>query len=293
MSETRSAPTIESTPRRRSTDSPQEANMRPATRLSYPLLGIEVDALTVPSLKSLLATAIEGNEKRIIAHHNLHSVYLFQRDPQMRAFYDLANHVQIDGMPLIFLGRLFGFGVTRANRLTYLDWRDQLLADAARHGWRIFCLGSKPGVADACAERLRDRFPELQISAAHGYFDIATDSAENLAVLDKIGEYRPHILFVGMGMPRQEQWITENIQRIRANAVFSIGAAFDYEAGASRAAPRWLGRLGLEWLYRLWCEPHRLGRRYLVEPWLILLWMMRELIVETGTLNSDKGQRTP
>ncbi len=117
----------------------------------------------------------------------------------------------------------------------------------------------------------------MQIATAHGYFDVRSDSQENRAVLEMINAYQPHVLMMGMGMPRQEHWVLDNLEHISANAILTAGAAIDYVAGAVPTPPRWAGRLGLEWLFRLLAEPKRLWRRYLVEPWFILRLFLTEL----------------
>jgi N-acetylglucosaminyldiphosphoundecaprenol N-acetyl-beta-D-mannosaminyltransferase len=144
------------------------------------------------------------------------------------------------------------------------------MAGAAENGWRVFYLGSSPGVAEEGAKRLRQTYPELQIQTMHGYFDTNLQSQENDRVLNAIEVYKPHILMVGMGMPRQEYWIQQNLKRLCANVILPAGAAIDYVAGAVPTPPRWAGRFGLEWAFRLTAEPQRLWRRYLVEPWSIL-----------------------
>lgn len=240
------------------------------------LLHVTVDLLSIPLLNQAIATAIARRERWIIAHHNLHSIYLYQRDPKMRAFYEQAQIVHIDGMPLIYWGRVLGYPLRRDQRVTYVDWIHPLITTAAHNGWRVFYLGGKPGVAVAAAERLRQQYPALQIATHHGYFQ----SAENTTVLAEIAAFQPHVLMVGMGMPRQEHWILDNLDYLTANAILTAGACFDYIAGVIPTPPRWMGRAGLEWLYRLYSEPSRLARRYLVEPWALLplmaldLWLM-------------------
>jgi N-acetylglucosaminyldiphosphoundecaprenol N-acetyl-beta-D-mannosaminyltransferase len=147
---------------------------------------------------------------------------------------------------------------------------------AVQQGWRVFYLGSKPGVAERGAEILQQRFPGLQIATAHGYFDARPDSQENQAVLAEINTYQPHVLMVGMSMPRQEHWVLDNLEQISANAILTAGAAMDYVAGAVPTPPRWAGKWGLEWLFRLVAEPRRLARRYLVEPWFVLRLFLSE-----------------
>jgi N-acetylglucosaminyldiphosphoundecaprenol N-acetyl-beta-D-mannosaminyltransferase len=150
-----------------------------------------------------------------------------------------------------------------------VDWTAPLMAAAAQQGWRIFYLGGKPGVAETGAKILQERFPGLKIVTVDGYFDVRPESSENLAILEQINAYKPHILMVGMSMPRQEGWVLDNFERLNTNAILTAGATLDYVAGAVPTPPRWAGKLGLEWLFRLMAEPKRLWRRYLVEPWFL------------------------
>lgn len=234
------------------------------------LLGVTLHALSIPQLNALIAEAVERNQRWIIAHHNLHSIYLYHHDSKMASFYRQANYIHVDGMALILLGRLLGLSLRREQRVTYVDWTSPLMTVAAQQGWRIFYLGSKPGVAEQGAKNLQEKFPSLQITTAHGYFDARPDSQENQAVLAAINAYQPHLLMVGMSMPRQEYWVLDNLEQISANAILTTGAAIDYVAGAVPTPPRWAGRWGLEWLFRLVAEPGRLWRRYLVEPWFLV-----------------------
>lgn len=238
------------------------------------LLGVRVDPITIPELLDLISEAIRAQQRVVIGNHNLHSIYLFHRDPKMRLFYEKVVALSyIDGMPLVFWGQLLGKRVRRAQRITFVDWGPILAMHAAQRGWRVFYLGGKPGVADLAADRLKGRFPGLMIRTHHGYFS----PAENEAVLGEIADFGTHVLLVGMGMPKQEHWIVDNADKIKANIVVAVGAGFNYIAGVIPTPPRWMGEMGLEWLYRLLSEPRRLWRRYLVEPLFLIPYALRDL----------------
>jgi N-acetylglucosaminyldiphosphoundecaprenol N-acetyl-beta-D-mannosaminyltransferase len=240
------------------------------------LLGVEVDPSDLADLNQRIAEAIAQEKQCVIANHNVHSVYLYHRDPKMRAFFDRAEVVHFDGMPLVYWARVLGHPVTKRDRVTYVDWVHPLMATAASEGWRVFYLGGKPGVAARAAERLRRQYPALVLETRHGYFT----PEENDAVLEEIAFFGPHVLMVGMGMPRQEHWVLDNLERISANAILTAGACFDYVAGVVPTPPRWMGRMGLEWLYRLCSEPRRLYRRYLLEPWFLVPIAWRDLVAK-------------
>lgn len=238
------------------------------TRRRLRLLGAEMDALTRPELMAAVEACAAEDQPTLIGNHNLHSLSLIRRDPSIRGVYDLARVIQIDSMPAILWGRLLGAPVGREHRNTYLDWREDFWALAARRGWRVYHLGCKPGVGAKAAEILRARWPGAVIAERDGYFDV--HGADNGVVLAEIRAFAPDILFVGMGMPRQEAWISANWRDLPDAVVFPIGAAFDYEAGVVPTPPRWAGRLGLEWFARFLAEPGRLFHRYFIEPWSLV-----------------------
>lgn len=236
---------------------------------SYDVLGCTVHAVTEQELTELVEDAVEAREPCIIANHNLHSVYLYHHDSKVRELFAMSKWTHIDGMGVVMLGRMLGAPLERSQRITYIDWLPLLMERAADHNWRVLYLGSKPGVAEKGARILRKSFPGLQIATVHGYFDAG--GAENHGVLDEIRRFAPHLLMVGMGMPRQEHWIIDHFDKVGNAVILPCGAAMDYIADEVPTPPRWTGRVGLEWLYRLVAEPGRLWRRYLVEPWFLLL----------------------
>jgi len=258
--------------------------------LDVRFLGVRVHKLTWGRLIDAVAESVEKDRRWIIANHNLHSVYLYHHDAAVRAFYGRADIVHIDGMSLVLFGKLLGLRLSRLNRLTPLDWIRPLMAEAARRRWRIFYLGSAPGIAARGADILRREFPGLLLEVADGYFDVREDGVENQNVVAGINRYRPHLLLVGMGMPRQERWILENAERVHTNAIFNVGALMDYIAGAVPTPPRWLGPLGLEWLFRLLCQPAHLWKRYLIESWFVCGLFLTELAAR-GRAAGDQARR--
>ncbi|MGO8791726.1 MAG: WecB/TagA/CpsF family glycosyltransferase [Terriglobia bacterium] len=237
---------------------------------SFDLLGIRIHAMSKRELVDAVDQAVDSRARRIIGNHNLHSLYMWFQEPRMREFYSLADYTHVDGMSLVLLGRLLGLPLKREHRTGYMDFLPVLAEEAVKHEWRIYYLGSKPDVAEKAAQALRKQYAGLQILTHHGHFNVEKTGPENQAVLAEIKAYAPDVLMVGMGMPRQEVWVLENRKDIAASAVFCCGALMDYVAGEIPTPPRWIGRLGFEWLYRLLSEPARLWQRYLLEPWSVI-----------------------
>ena len=240
-------------------------------------MGQPIDLVTCDAVIRYLARRVTGGRRTVIANHNAHSLYLIERHPEMRAFYERADLIEADSTPLIMWGKLMGEPINRGHRCTYLCWRDPFWETADQNQWRVFYLGGAPGVAETAAETLRALAPRATIKTRDGYFDMAPRSTENAAVVAEINAFRPHVLFVGMGMPRQEIWIERNYEALSPTVMLPVGAAFDYEAGVQRPAPRWTGRLGIEWAFRFAGDPTRLFHRYFVEPWSLIPVAMRDV----------------
>ena len=241
---------------------------RPSERIRA--LGVTLDLVRPEEVMFHVGEKIAAGLPCRVANYNLHGIHLARHEPEFRAFCESADLIEVDSTPILGFLKLLGLPVRPFHRCTYLDWRELFWSRAEQEGWRVFYLGGAPGVADKAAENLRQRWPGAQIASHHGYFDRTPGGAENEAVLAAIATFRPHVRFVGMGMPVQEIWLQRNAERLPPCAQFSVGAAFDYEAGVQRAAPRWTGRFGLEWAWRLLHDPRRLFRRYCLEPWSIL-----------------------
>ena len=243
----------------------------------YEMLGVRFNLLTRPTLLNIAQEAIESGEQWLVGGHNVHSVHLYHRDAKMRAFFDAARFIFLDGMPLVWLARWLHYPATRAHRHAPIDWMPLLLERAAERGWRVFFLGSTPRVEARAADVLRERFRGLELRTHHGYFDVTPGSAEGEEVLREITDWNPHILCVCMGMPRQEHWTVDHLSRLRANVIFDLGALMDLFAGELPIPPRWIGQVGFEWLFRLVSHPRRVWKRYLVEPWYLIPHLARDV----------------
>lgn len=236
-------------------------------------LDIRVDALTVSDLFRASAAAVADRRQLVIANHNMHSLYLYRRSPEMRRFFDQADYVHADGMWIVHLARLFKQPLKQEHRITSLDWLDPFLKMAEQSDWRVFFLGGTPSVAARFEQYIHSTYGSLSSGHHDGYFDMNSGSAGNQEVLAAIRAFSPHILIVCMGMPRQEFWIHANRAQLTANVIFPLGGILDYLVGETATPPRWTGPWGVEWAYRLLHDPRRLARRYIWEPICLAPWI--------------------
>lgn len=242
------------------------------------LLGSHVDFLLPDQVLKHLSERHAAGNRTVIGYHNLHTLYVTRQEPWMQHFYDRSDIVYADGMPLVLWGRLLGLGVTRDHRMTLSSWAPSVLQHFRDRSWRLFYLGA---TAEACckgADAFRQMAPGLEIEARDGFFDAARDSSDNQALLSTIRNYRPDVIMIGMGTPRQERWLLDNLDDLDVPIIWSVGAAIEYFAGTKARPPALIGRLGLEWLYRLLSEPKRLWFRYLVEPAFLTPAMADDLL---------------
>jgi N-acetylglucosaminyldiphosphoundecaprenol N-acetyl-beta-D-mannosaminyltransferase len=259
----------------------------------FRLLGVEVHALSADDLHQLMRRAIADRKRISVVSQNLHGVYSYHREPAMKDLH-ARSFVRVDGIPILWWGKLLGYRFRAEHRMGWVDWMPRFLDTASAASWRVFYLGAPPGIAAEGANRLLARFPAATIGTHHGHFDQRPDSSQNGAVLRTINDFRPDILLVGMGMPRQERWVLQNRERLDVPVVVTCGAAIEYFAGTMKTPPRWTGALGVEWLYRLISEPRRLAKRYLLEPWALLPLVARDLywLAVRRTGSSSRLSRT-
>ena len=153
------------------------------------------------------------------------------------------------------------------------DLFDALLALAARKAYSVYLLGAQPGVAEEAARKVAALHPGLTIAGVHhGYFD-----PEDVTVVEAVHRAHPDMLFVGMPSPRKEYWVSENLDRLGVSFTLGVGGTFDVVAGVTSRAPMWMQRAGLEWVYRLYQEPRRMWKRYLVGNTRFVALVVREL----------------
>lgn len=237
------------------------------------LLGVKVHPVVRSQLIDTLEEWARSSSSRRVYYTNAHVFNLAWRQPQFRASLNAAELVICEGIG----GRVGGAvaGVHLPEQLATMDWIDGLLNRLADSGRRLFLLGDEPGVAAACAHRMTEHHPGLQVSGTHhGYFPKNPDGDRQ--IVRTINGCHTDVLFVGMGNPLQEHWIDRHFESLDVSLILSLGAMFRWYAGVEPRAPFWMRRAGLEWLLRLIRHPVRYFGRYVVGNPLFLLRCLRQ-----------------
>jgi N-acetylglucosaminyldiphosphoundecaprenol N-acetyl-beta-D-mannosaminyltransferase len=226
------------------------------------VLGVGISAINLQDAIREIEGWITTRGPHYVNVCTVQTVMECQKDARLQ---HLVNHSGLstpDGMPLVWLSHLHGY--RDAGRVYGPDLMLALCQRSAATGHRHFFYGGAPGIADRLASRLTDRFPGLIVAGTHTPPYRPADADEDRAVLDAINAAEPDIVWVGLGTPKQDYWVSRHRDRLSAGALIAVGAAFDFHAGVLRQAPRWMQRSGMEWVFRLAQEPRRLAFRYLV-----------------------------
>ena len=247
----------------------------------YPILDVWVDAVDMRlALEKVVEFVESGDRVHTIFASNPEKNFSVPRDPLLYKMFQEADLLIPDGIGMVLAaGILHG---ARLERVPGCELMQNICGLAAERGYEIFIYGAREEVNKAAADRLAVRFPGLRIAGrAHGYIP----DAEMDALIGRINASGARILFLALGSPKQEQWISRYRERLgRVRVCQGIGGTLDVLAGIVKRAPDFYCRLGLEWLYRLLSEPRRLGRQKVlpVFAWRVAREKLRRLVSVSG-----------
>ncbi len=225
------------------------------------VLGVPLALTDYEKTLDWMEAAVAHQTRAYVCVAAVHTVMLCQEDPELREAVVNADLAVPDGQPLVWAMNALGHDLP--SRVYGPELMERACARATGTGVRMYLYGGRnQGALVQLALNLRQRFPGLQIVGGYSppYREL-TEEEEN-AVAAEINRSRADIVWVGIGVPKQEKWMARMRDRLNAPVLVGVGAAFDFHAGLVAQAPPWMQRLGLEWLFRFGTEPRRLWRRY-------------------------------
>ena len=227
------------------------------------LMGVAFDAIREAQVAERVVQSLSQGAGGMIVTPNLDHLRRSWVDPGYRALIAEADLVLADGMPLVWASRIQGTPLPE--RVAGSSLVLGLAEAAAAAGRSLFLLGGDPGAAQGAADELRGRFPELDIAGCHvPPFGFEQDAREMQRIRAALEGSRPAIVYVGLGSPKQERLIRDLRSLLPGTWWIGVGISLSFLSGDVVRAPRWMQRIGLEWVHRLWQEPGRLAKRYLV-----------------------------
>jgi N-acetylglucosaminyldiphosphoundecaprenol N-acetyl-beta-D-mannosaminyltransferase len=225
------------------------------------VLGVGISVLNLQTALDEIAAAIREKRKGYICITGVHGVIESQSDENFRRILNGAFLCTPDGMPMVWMGKIHGHAEMR--RVYGPDLMLDVCAWSENNSYRHFFFGGAEGVAEKLRDKLKARFPKLQMVGCYTPPFRPLNAVEEKSLQEMIRAVKPDILWVGLSTPKQEKFMAEFLPKLDVTLMVGVGAAFDFHAGRVRQAPRWMQRSGLEWLFRLLCEPRRLAKRYL------------------------------
>jgi N-acetylglucosaminyldiphosphoundecaprenol N-acetyl-beta-D-mannosaminyltransferase len=236
------------------------------TRPPIAILGVPFDNVTAAEAVAAVEQMIASRRPHYLVTANVDFLVQAQSDVELRRIITEAHLVLCDGTPLVWASRLLGNRLPE--RVAGSDLAPVLLKVAAEKQYRVFLLGAAPDSVEQAASRLTRDYPSLLLA---GYYSppfsdlLAMDHEE---IKRRVREARPDLLFVAFGCPKAEKWMGMHYRDLGVPVVAGVGATIDFLAGRVKRAPRWIQQAGMEWMFRLACEPRRLFRRYTKDLWV-------------------------
>lgn len=225
------------------------------------ILGVDIAAIDMEWLLNYLNKHIKALSGSYITVANVHTTVMAYDSPKYRAIQNGAVMAIPDGGPLSSVGRKRGY--PNMSRTTGPDLMGEIFRISAEKGYRHYFYGSTKETLEMLRTKLKEAYPKLAIVGMYAPPFRAMTQEEDAKILEELNRSGPDFVWVGLGAPKQEIWMAEHQGKV-LGLMIGVGAGFDYFAGNIRRAPGWMQRHNLEWLYRLWQEPGRLFKRYLI-----------------------------
>ena len=240
------------------------------------VLGVPFAKVTQNETIETVEAMIRSGEPHYLATGNVDFLLQAWKDLELRRILHDADLVVCDSMPIVWISRLLGNPLPE--RVTGSDLTPALLAVAAEKDYSVFFLGGRPDIGEKAMENIRRTHPTLTKLHYYSPPNQPVLEMDHAAINQKIKDVRPDMLFVSFGCPKQEKWIAMNYLKTGVPMAVGVGATIDFLAGAVTRAPSWMGRCGLEWLYRMTREPKRLFKRYLMGILFFLIYIPRQIL---------------
>lgn len=229
------------------------------------VLDVPVYPYTMDGAVNFLNSQMKNKKQTFVVTANAEIIMLCQRDAEYKKIVGgEADLVLADGAGTVWAGRKLGYNVPE--RVAGCDLFVELAKLAAKKDYKVFFFGAAPGIAEAARDKLLAMAPGLKVAGCrNGYFK----EEETADIVDEINASGADMLFAALGVPKQEKWLAENRHRLNAKVLMGVGGSFDVVAGKMERAPLWMQKASLEWLFRLYKQPSRIGRMMVLPQFVI------------------------
>jgi N-acetylglucosaminyldiphosphoundecaprenol N-acetyl-beta-D-mannosaminyltransferase len=238
------------------------------------LLGVNVSQVNLLSAVRQILEWVEKKKRTYVCVAPVSTLVEAKRDPAYAAVVNAAGMVTPDGMPVVWLARW------RGCKEVGRSYGPDILQEVCNHGQylklRHFFYGGTEDTLRRLQQKLLNVYPNLIVAGSYAPPFRPLAQKESPEIIDRINDSGADIVWVGLGSPKQDFWMQLHRPLLNASVIVGAGAAFDFCSGAKPQAPRWIQPLGLEWLFRLCCEPRRLWKRYLIGNTLFIYYLLKD-----------------
>ncbi len=225
--------------------------------------GVRIDRLSFDQvIKKLVDHIYFKKYPAYVVTPNAQHIVIFQNDRKFQKVYDRALLSVPDGVPLLWAAKFMNTPLK--GRVNGTDLVEKLCEVSAKEQFKVFFLGGRPHAANRAGGIMCNEYPQLKVDTYCPPYNFENDCAEIQKIEQIIKMAAPDILFVGLGAPKQEKWIVNNLEKLNVPISIGIGGSFELISGMVTRSPKWMQKIGLEWLFRLMKEPRRLWKRYLI-----------------------------
>lgn len=233
--------------------------------------GVNLDIITMQETLERISELIKNKESVQHVVVNVAKLVYAQKDEQLKEIINACPLINVDGAGVI-LGAKF-LGIDIPERVAGIDLMEKLIEYSAQNGYRPYFFGAKEEIVKSVVEIYKEKYPELQIAGyRNGYYS----EEEEANVVEAIKNSDADILFVAMGSPKKEIFLSKYSKAMEVPFTMGVGGSFDVVAGKVKRAPMWMQKLHSEWLYRLIQEPRRMWKRYFVTNSIFLGMILKE-----------------
>jgi len=245
---------------------------------SIQVLGSRVHMVQIPEVVEIISHWIEKEREKFhfVIVTGMHGVMEGHKNKKFQEILNSADLFVPDGISLVWTARLRGFPLKK--RVSGTDLMLEFFKISNQKGYKNFFYGDTKEILDLLSKKLLTNFPNLKIVGFYSPPFRPLTSEEDAEIIKVINQKKPDVLWVALGLPRQEQWIFEHKDKLNVPVVIGIGAAFKFLSGKAKRAPTWIGDYGLEWLWRFFQEPRKLWRRVLLDIPTFIFLVLLELI---------------
>lgn len=234
-------------------------------------MGVYLDIITMQETLERISTFIQNKEGVQHVVVNVAKLVYAQKDEQLREIINSCPLINVDGAGVILGAKMLGVNIPE--RVAGIDLMEKLIEYSAQKGYRPYFFGAKEEIVKKVVEIYKEKYPNLEIAGyRNGYYN----EAEEAALVEDVKNSHADILFVAMGSPKKEIFLSKYSKAMEVPFTMGVGGSFDVVAGKVNRAPMWMQKMHSEWLYRLIQEPKRMWKRYLVTNTIFLGLILRE-----------------